>query len=181
MFPITPNSRTKKAFSLLEVLVVLVIISILAILGVQQISKMKTRAESTKCLQNLRALGNALQLYLAEHNQIMPELEAGRLDITEDVPTLDQAFLSYVDSPLVFVCPSDATLAVRSGTSYYWNSTLNNQSTASLSMLGMIEGHIRIPVISDKEGWHKWNPDRINILYADGSAREGIQFVSSDQ
>lgn len=164
----------RRAFTLVELLVVLAIVALLLALAVPAVSGLLARGQAAKCLSNLRQLGVGLNLYLADHDQRMPELAAGRSSRGQDVPVIDTVLAPYLGrSDAVFACPADPALARRTGTSYYWNVALNGQSLASLNFLEMFESKSGIPVLLDKEGWHGGAGNKVNFLYADGhSARE---------
>ena len=51
--------------------------------------------KASACISNLRNLGIALQIYLGDHNQIMPTLQAGRSSITQNVPVIDNTLNAY--------------------------------------------------------------------------------------
>ena len=59
-------------------LVVIAVIGVLTAMAVPVSMRMVQKGRSTACLGNLRQLGVALNLYLGEHNQVMPVLAAGR-------------------------------------------------------------------------------------------------------
>jgi prepilin-type processing-associated H-X9-DG protein len=137
------------------------------------------RSRATKCLGNLRQIGVGLNLYLTDHQMIMPELAAGRSSRDEEVKTLDTVLAPFLPKAEVFSCPSDLLHFKETGSSYYWNVMLNGQSVHSLNVLNLIEDKHRIPVVSDKEGWHRYVENKVNLLFADGHASQNIRFFSN--
>jgi prepilin-type processing-associated H-X9-DG protein len=129
------------------------------------------------CMQHLRTLGTALNLYLGENNLTMPTLALGRESISDKVPVIDNTLDRYVSDKKAFACPSDSRYAKLTGTSYHWNSALNGQPLASLNFLGIGDQPARIPVMGDKEGFHRERDHKVNILYADGRASKELSFV----
>jgi prepilin-type N-terminal cleavage/methylation domain-containing protein/prepilin-type processing-associated H-X9-DG protein len=166
----------RHAFTLVELLVVIVIIAVLAALAIPAVSRVRANSLASKCLTNLRQIGVGLNLYLNDHNEEMPTLMAGRHSRSEDVPVIDNALTDYLKDPRIFACPADPKFARLTGTSYYWNSTLNGQRLGSLNFLKLEDATSRIPILSDKEGWHLYNANHVNILYADGHATRGLTF-----
>jgi prepilin-type N-terminal cleavage/methylation domain-containing protein/prepilin-type processing-associated H-X9-DG protein len=175
----TPNVEHRSGFTLLELLVVMVVIAILAAIIVPVGRRMVENGRATQCLSNLRQLGMGLSAYLAENNNTMPTLKAGREDVKEDVPVIDNTLDKYLPDRSAFACLADkADLAKRTGTSYHWNVTLNGQAVANLNFLGMVENHSRIPILGDKEGFHPYLEDKINLLYADGHVTKDVKFFT---
>lgn len=168
---------TRAAFTLMELLVVIVIIAGLATLIIPAGDRVLHRARAAACMSNLRNLGAALSLYLADHNNVMPTLVIARETIGDDPPALDSALLPYTEDTKVFRCPADSKkLWEKTGTSYIWNNLVNGQNVTSLDFFGRVKGS-RIPVISDKENFHKYRDVEVNILYADGHVAKEIQFT----
>lgn len=61
-----------RAFSLMELLMAIGIISVLSVLLFPIGKKMLQKADSTKCLSNMRQIGTGFHAYLAENNMIIP-------------------------------------------------------------------------------------------------------------
>ncbi|HEY2572897.1 MAG TPA: prepilin-type N-terminal cleavage/methylation domain-containing protein [Verrucomicrobiaceae bacterium] len=178
MRPRRHHPAATAGFTLMELLVVTVIIAALATLIIPGGDRLLHRARASACMNNLRNLGGALNLYLTDHNNIMPTLVISRESIGDDPPGLDTALLPYTEDRKAFRCPGDTKrLWETTGTSYIWNHLLNGQNVASLDFMGLITSGSRIPVMSDKENFHKYRDVEVNILYADGHVAKEIQFT----
>lgn len=174
------SGSMRRAFTLIELLVVIVLIGILATLVGVVAERYVEAGRTTSCMNNLRTLGSALNLYLGENNGIMPTLKLGREKRTDDVPVVDNTLDHYLpgdSGKKAFLCPSDREIGAKSGTSYHWNVALNGQSLASLNFMGVAEQPGYIPLMGDKEGFHRDPEHKVNILYADGHASKELTFV----
>ena len=169
------------AFTLIELLVVIAIIAILAALAFPAYQRVVESGRATACTSNLRQLSVALSAYLSDNNNTMPVLKTARAALTDDVPVIDNTLDKYAGDKRVFACPADQPgFAARTGTSYLWNNTLNGQALAALNFLGLVEDRSHIPIMSDKEGFHPYLADKVNILYADGHATKDVKFFTND-
>ena len=174
------SAGERRAFTLIELLVVIAVIAVLASLIVGAVNRGTQSARATACTSNLRQLGVALSGYLTENNNQMPTLKAGRASLADDVAVIDNTLDKYIAGKAVFACPADRRFAAATGTSYIWNNALNGQSLASLNFLKVIDQTGRIPVLGDKEGFHPYIENRVNILYADGHASKDLSFVTAN-
>lgn len=170
--------RDRAAFTLIELLVTICIIAVLVSIAIPATNRVVHSARASQCMGHLRGIGNALQIYLTDNNNVMPTLVVARESKDEGEDALDNTLAEYVQDPDAFRCPADNKhFFEKTGTSYVWNNLLNGQHTASLSMMGIIKDGSRIPVVSDKENFHKYREVEVNILYADGHVAREIQFV----
>ena len=171
----------QRGFTLVELLVVLAIMAVLAGVAVPMYARTTQNARAAACVSNLRQLGAALGLYLGDHDMRMPILLAGRKLLADPGPVVDDTLGVYAANPRIFACPADTTgLATQSGTSYYWNVIINGQPLAALHMLSLPAANSNIPILSDKGSFHPYQPNKVNILYADGHADKDFNFVMSD-
>ena len=64
--------KSKVAFTLIELLVVIAIIAILAALIFPTLARAKAKALQAQCLNNLKHIGQAIQIYADEDNDVLP-------------------------------------------------------------------------------------------------------------
>ncbi len=81
-----------QAFTLVELLTVLGILAVLMAVLLPSLMSARRQALRTACISNLRQLGIAVRLYREDYQELPPYLST---------------VFPYVQSPRVFVCPSD--------------------------------------------------------------------------
>ncbi len=168
-----------RGFTLIELLVVIGIVAILAALLYPAVQYARRSAETTTCLNNLRQMGVAIQVYVNENEGKMPVLQ-NRESTTNTAASLDTVLLTGPSANKIFRCPSDRVkLFEETGTSYFWNFTVNGQDVDRLFSIAGGNSPAHIPLISDKEGFHPDIKDRVNVLYADGHASRELKFSTS--
>jgi len=83
-------------FTLIELLVVITIILIIAGLLGPAVQRGRQKARETQCINNVRQIGLACQLYAADNNGLYP---------TGTPAQLQTALANYIDDNAVFDCP----------------------------------------------------------------------------
>ena len=174
------NRPARRAFTLVELLVVIAVMAILAGLAYPAYQRSVAGGKAVACLSNLRQLGAGLNAYLSDNNMTMPTLQLGRDSTRQDVPVIDNTLDKYVTDKRLFACPADnKNFAATTGTSYCWNVALNGQAVANLRFLTSTAASL-IPILGDKEGFHPYLQDKVNILYADGHVTKDLKFTSGN-
>jgi prepilin-type processing-associated H-X9-DG protein/prepilin-type N-terminal cleavage/methylation domain-containing protein len=151
------SERPVLAFTLIELLVVIAIIGVLAALLLPSLQKAKQQGQKIECVNNLRQLQLAWQLYADDHDGLFPRNNGGFsgkpgeapswvggwLDYEADNPdntnTLwlttggDGRIGEYTKSAAIYKCPSDKSWALNGGQrhnrvrSYGMNSLMGSQ------------------------------------------------------
>ncbi|NNE91925.1 MAG: type II secretion system protein [Verrucomicrobiales bacterium] len=172
------KSRFRSGFTLLEILTVVAILAVISALLIPMAKRIKNQARATVCGQQLRQLGVAVNAYMGDHGMKFPDWQPGRESKEDDVPVMETMLTDYVRDEFVFQCPADHEGHFeRTGSSYFWNSLVNGQRIGKMNLLGLSNNEAGIPLISDKENFHKHVGHEVNILYADGHVYKELQFI----
>lgn len=178
-----------RGFTLIELLVVIAIIGVLVSLLLPVLAKVKESGKAAGCMNNLRQIGIALQLYVQDNNNKMPymldkPLQTNNTVVSNTYPSPDYVLSNYLGNPMILRCPSDNKgIFEQTKSSYGWNSLLNGQDANHLNILGFgLQPH-QVPVMFDKEKFHAARGEKKgqNYLYADGHIKNLLVIEGSIQ
>lgn len=158
--PLPPN-KTRRGFTLIEILVVVAIVAILAAASYPAMKGMIARSHQAKCLSNLQQLGVATAMYVQENDQTFPALNFFFKDLG---PYLNyqwagaSLFYNLPDSRNPFFCPAS--------TPY--------KSTLAAGYNGQLSYGINAQTVAGKKIWDLQADSRrklsATLLYADSTA-----------
>ncbi len=190
------NLRT--AFTLIELLVVIAIIAILAAMLLPALSKAKERARTTQCLNQLRQLGQAMQMYGDDQNNLLPPAERGvPWNSTNPVPWM-RPLVDYYRDTNMLRCPSMSLAHKKSPFSYFMGSRVVVIQTGTFGSLRLnritvpaqyiLSGDCNFPFEPDDADPDNYSVDTlfslpspahggsVSVLFADGHVRSHRKF-----
>ncbi|MHB1157382.1 MAG: type II secretion system protein [Phycisphaerales bacterium] len=168
------HPRPLHGFTLAELLVVIALVGVVLAIALPALDQTRQRAQTAGCAGNLRQIGLMIDLYQTDHDHRLPAL-VNRNSISEPGPALDTMLRSPNDVDL-FRCPSDAAVAKRTGTSYFWNPAAGG---VTLDQLFPKDRHAAsLPLLADKQPFHSELRDGVNILYADSHVPGQLYFTT---
>ncbi len=96
--------KQNRGFTLTELIVTMSIIGILTSLAVVSVGKINGTTRQTKCINNMRSISQALQLY---YNDFRVFPDDGYPDDANDTMPLSTELAGYLKDKSTFVCPED--------------------------------------------------------------------------
>lgn len=105
--------RSRRAFSLLELLAVLAINGLVAAALLPVLVQARQRAQATACLANMKQIGIGLQMYLQDNDLTYPASWVSAPPVhggTSDTLPLDRQLAPYLKTDAVWQCPTDPGL-----------------------------------------------------------------------
>jgi prepilin-type N-terminal cleavage/methylation domain-containing protein/prepilin-type processing-associated H-X9-DG protein len=186
-----------RGFTLIELLVVIAIIATLITLLLPAGESILARADSTKCMGNLRNLGALILASAADNDNRFPRFEndpGDPIHPNEKVQTLAQ-FVQAQGAPLsILQCPADLRhgggFFKKKGASYEWLPFYEDERTSNPTIRGPFGqfvvplSHVRLLMDYAESGEapheRKNGTSAMNVLYGDGSVRKVVISPETD-
>jgi len=156
----------KKSFTLVELLVVIGIIAVLAAMLMPALAKARESANRADCINNLKQIGIAIQLYSNDNRNRMPVGGDGSSYGTVNLqPLLD---IEAIQSPKIFICRSskDTESNSKNDSDVY---SLADDNCSYLYYAGFVMTDLTADMgyMRDKDKNHT-KPGYGNVLFGDG-------------
>ncbi len=114
---------SRRGFTLIELLVVIAIIAILAAILFPVFARAREKARATNCLNNIRQIMIAIQMYTQDNNQtIMPDTQTSAWS----------SVLAPYNEPTIYNCPSAAVKGTGTRPEYAFNQKLFSRNVSEM-------------------------------------------------
>jgi prepilin-type N-terminal cleavage/methylation domain-containing protein/prepilin-type processing-associated H-X9-DG protein len=113
------RQQLRNGFTLVELLVVIAIIAILASLLLPALGRAKEDAIRVKCVNNLKQLGLAMQLYGDDNNSVLPAPHGQVVWNSSNIVAWSQVLAPYFSNTNLLTCPSYSQLFEKSDYNYF--------------------------------------------------------------
>lgn len=132
----------RRGFTLVELLVVIAIIAILASMLLPVLSKAKDDGVRMRCVDNVKQLGLAMQMYGDDNNALLPMAHGSvPWNSTNPVPW-SQLMVAYYNNTNILTCPAFCQLFTKSPYNYFMGARAayidNSETNASVSLKNIV-------------------------------------------
>ena len=114
-----PFARWCDAFTRIELLVLLAVLGVIALLALPALANTNARSQRVICVNNLRQIGRAYQMWAGDHDDFIPPLVSANDGGTQSTLPGVNAWVQFswisneLGSPKVLACPSDNARVAR--------------------------------------------------------------------
>ncbi|MDX6766707.1 MAG: type II secretion system protein [Candidatus Methylacidiphilales bacterium] len=168
--------RPQSGFTLIELLCLLVILAVLLTLSAPSFQKVLDKADSAACASNLRQIGIAVNLAVADNNGKYPTIETDPTDpvypAEAGAKSLQEVLAPYGIETRTLQCRADLRFNNRfkeKGSSYEWRPLIDDEPVAAPEVFSPWGTRIVKPskfrLVIDVDPVHRGKQNR---LYADG-------------
>jgi len=135
-------TKPQRAFTLIELLVVIAIIAILASMLLPVLGKAKEDGIRLRCVNNIKQLGLAMQMYADDNNSLLPAPHGSEVWNATDFLPWSQMMVAYYNNTNLLTCPSYTQLFTKSPFNYFMGARAAyidaNSNTASVNFKNIL-------------------------------------------
>jgi prepilin-type N-terminal cleavage/methylation domain-containing protein/prepilin-type processing-associated H-X9-DG protein len=137
--------NTALAFTLIELLVVIAIIAVLATLGYAAADSVIGKGHATKCLSNMRQIGAAMQMFVAENGGRLPAVEH------KNQTSWTNSLGAFLGTNFIGRCPSLNHYPERIAVTYGWNDMLSDPTTSQGLLVSRLSSPSSTVAVAEKQ------------------------------
>jgi len=145
---LSPHAEMKsprRAFTLIELLAVIAIVGVLTTLAYAGVGAAIGKTHTTRCLANMRQVGNAIQIFVGENGGRLPSVDHGQQ------VSWTNTLAAYLGTNFIGRCPALREYPSQMRVTYGWNDMLVETNTYEGIQLSRVTQASATIVLAEKQ------------------------------